>query len=260
MALFHSWRPRQPLSEFVETLWSAENSCVRHERERVLPYGCFDLIIHLNDRARNVLLSGPHSESRIRIIDSSPASVLGVQFKPGGASALFRIPATEFQNLHVPLDTLWSGSTEELLDQLTEAGSVSRQFQILERFLCARLLPVYTTPPVIAFALRHFQATPQTHPVSDVVLRTGFSQTQFTEMFRRTIGLTPKLFCRIQRFQAVLRGVVSGHPTDWADVAAAHGFFDQAHLIHDFQALGGLTPEGYTTRKGEFANHISLND
>jgi AraC-like DNA-binding protein len=265
MALFRSWRPRPPLSEFVEMLWSvenssAENSGVLQSRESVLPYGSFDLIIHLDGPARGALLSGAYSESRI--IDSSPGrnSLLGVHFKPGGAASLFGIPAAEFQNLHVPLDTLWTRSSGELVGHLTEAASVSRKFQILEQFLCARLLPAYTTSPVVAFALKHFQTAPQTYSVADVVNRTGFSQTRFTEMFRRTIGLTPKLFCRIQRFQAVLRGVAHGHPIDWADVAAAHGFFDQAHFIHDFQALSGLTPESYIARKGEAANHIPLNN
>jgi methylphosphotriester-DNA--protein-cysteine methyltransferase len=122
------------------------------------------------------------------------------------------------------------------------------------------MLPGYATPPVIAFALKNFQAAPQALSVSDVVHNTGFSQNRFNDMFRQTIGMTPKLFCRIQRFQAVLRCVNFGGRIDWADVAAAQGFFDQAHLIHDFQALSGLTPEAYFTRKGEAANHIPLNN
>ena len=57
--------------------------------------------------------------------------------------------------------------------------------------------------------------------------------------------MTPKLFCRVQRFSALRERIGKDLPVNWADLAADCGYFDQAHLIRDFRAFAGLTPLAY---------------
>ena len=71
--------------------------------------------------------------------------------------------------------------------------------------------------------------------------------------------MTPKLFARVQRFQEVVKTVHPLREVDWADVAAACGYFDQAHFIHDFRAFSGFTPVEYFARKSEHQNHVPLS-
>jgi AraC-like DNA-binding protein len=82
-------------------------------------------------------------------------------------------------------------------------------------------------------------------PVADVVQGTGLSLRRFGELFGSEVGLSPKAFCRIRRFNEVLRRVERSTDVDWADVAASCGYFDQAHFNHDFRAFAGLTPSAY---------------
>jgi len=67
-------------------------------------------------------------------------------------------------------------------------------------------------------------------------------------LFKRRVGLTPKRFCRIRRFQRALANIRSPEAIDWADVACAGGYFDQAHLINDFAAFSGMNPLSYVER------------
>jgi len=114
--------------------------------------------------------------------------------------------------------------------------------------------------PAVAAALKELQCVPQTRTLSDLVEHIGLSPRRFIQVFRAEVGLTPKLFCRIQRFQEVVRRIGRGQPVDWLDVALACGYFDQAHFIHDFRAFSGLTPTTYLAQGSEHLNHVPLYD
>jgi AraC-like DNA-binding protein len=91
-----------------------------------------------------------------------------------------------------------------------------------------------------------------------VTAQVGLSARRFIDVFGGEVGLTPKLFCRVRRFQKVLRGVAHGRRADWAAVAADCGYFDQAHFIHDFRAFSGLSPTAYLTQRTEHLNHVPI--
>jgi AraC-like DNA-binding protein len=93
--------------------------------------------------------------------------------------------------------------------------------------------------------VQRFVNEPHRTTIADVVGETGISHKHFIDEFRRHVGLTPKLFCRIQRFRQVLSEISHRRTVDWADVASSCGYFDQAHFVHDFQAFAGLNPTVY---------------
>src|SRR5262249_25955700 len=107
-------------------------------------------------------------------------------------------------------------------------------------------------------SLGELSAIPHQRTVADVADTVGMSQRCFIERFRHEVGMTPKLFSRVQRFQAVVKAVHKLADVDWADVAAACGYFDQAHFIHDFKTFSGFTPAAYFARKSEHQNHVPL--
>jgi len=91
--------------------------------------------------------------------------------------------------------------------------------------------------------------------VRDVARRVGLSQRRFIQVFAAAVGLTPKLYGRVRRFQRARASVRDTPAPDWARVAAECGYFDQSHLIRDFRAFAGLTPEEYLRRRSEHVLH-----
>lgn len=134
------------------------------------------------------------------------------------------------------------------------------KFRILEQTLLAQASRPLVRHPAVAFALKEFGNASYARKVSDVTGRTGLSQRRFIQVFSEEVGLTPKLFCHVQRFQEVLRRIEIRDRIEWADVALGCGYFDQAHFIHDFRAFSGLTPTDYLTHRGEHPNHVALTD
>jgi AraC-like DNA-binding protein len=254
----HSYAPGPPLSEFVELMWIAEGYTQPHGQERVLPTGSMDLVIGLGDGdPEGSAVSGSRSE--FFVLDTSkPLSVVGVHFRIGGGCAFFDPPAGELHNTIVPLDALWGRSfVATLRAQLMEAATPAVRFQILERALLARLRRRWPHPAV-SYALRAFAGT-RPRAVGDVTGQIGISPRRFVEVFRNQVGLTPKVFCRIKRFQRVLDALDTSREIDWPDIALSGGYFDQAHFIHDFRAFSGINPTAYL-RHRIHRHHVPIPD
>jgi AraC-like DNA-binding protein len=256
-----SYIPSPPLADFVDLLWLVGAPAPAHGRERLLPTGTMQLVIDLRQTSslHIPLLCGPHSESFI--IDAAPqTAIMGVHFKPGGAFPFFKVPAGELHNTRVSLDTFPTWRAAELQERLLEACTPVARFQTLERFLLARAVRPLARHPAVDFALKAFHDMSRAPSVSAVVDRTGWSQRRFIEVFRDEVGLTPKLFCRVVRFQQVLQRIHRRQQVNWANVAVACGYYDQAHFIHEFEAFSGLSPTTYLRDRGTHRNHVPLAD
>ncbi|WP_322752369.1 helix-turn-helix domain-containing protein [Frankia sp. Cas3] len=88
----------------------------------------------------------------------------------------------------------------------------------------------------------------------------GWTPRRLNRRFMSRIGLAPKRFSRVRRFQRLLRAAGGRDDPDWARLAVDCGFYDQAHLINDFRDLSGLTPGAYRPRSVDVPNHVPVTD
>jgi AraC-like DNA-binding protein len=269
-----TFTPQPSLMESVRYFWYCHRYVLPHFRSRVLPTACVQLIIGLRDaplRVCNVydrlrwqsyccpLVCGPHSKAFF--IDTKPLqSSIGINFKPGGVFPFFGIPVGKMHNLNVPLDTLWGSAAQELRDRLLEAGTPAACFRVVEQFLLSQAIPARELHPAVIHALRDFQAVPQDRTIAEVIKHIGLSPRWFNELFRSQVGLPPKLYCRLRRFRAALTLIGQQPQPDWAELACACGYFDQAHFIRDFRAFSGLSPTSYLADRTEHQNHVRHAD
>jgi AraC-like DNA-binding protein len=251
--------PRPPLAQFVDVFWLYERETPTHAKELLLPTGTMELVVDLTNDSAGMLVCGAHSES-FEIETARPALILGVHFKPGGAFPFLGLPAGELHNARVSLDTLWGSSAQALLDRVLEAKTPAAKFGVLEQALVVRLTRPFVRHPAVAFALKEFHAATHVRTVSELVDEIGLSPRRFIQLFRDQVGLTPKVYRRIRRFQDLLQRVHGAQHIDWALTAVDCGYYDQAHFIHDFRAFSGLNPTAYLRTRGEHLNHVPLMD
>jgi AraC-like DNA-binding protein len=255
---FRLYVPRPPLSGAVDFLWWYEGSAGPHPEERLLPTGTMDLVISLDqDHRIGSVISGAHT-APMTLDTSRPFSVIAARFKPGGGFPFFGPPAGELQDLDVSLDTLWRRTASIVREQLLESKTPEAQFRVLERTLLAQSRGSLDPHPAVRHAVRAFEASPA-RSVRDITNETGLSARRFAEVFRAQVGLTPKLFTRVRRFQRVLGVLEATTHVEWSEVALSCGYFDQAHFNHDFRAFTGVTPSDYL-RYRVSRNHIAVHD
>jgi AraC-like DNA-binding protein len=270
------YAPGPPLGHFVELLWLYQGfSTPAHQKERLLPDGSMEMVFNLaEDKIRvydrentnrfaafgGSIVCGPHS--KFFVIDTEQQmDVIGIHFRPGGAYPFLKIPSGEMQNLHLGLDALWGPPrAAEVRERLLGAPTPEEKFRILEKALLDAAHGSLERHPAVAFALREFHGAPVGRTIAQVSSQIGLSARRFIDVFQKEVGLTPKLFCRVRRFQRVLRCIQKGQTIDWTQIALECGYYDQAHFIHDFQAFSGINPSAYLAAHTAHLNHVPLVD
>ena len=270
--LFRVRTPPPPLDAFVEAIWLYENAPRPHALERILPTGSPNLIVNLKeDRVRRyepeknyrcdtttgAVLVGP--QSRFSVIDTEEQEhVLGVVFKPAGTRPFMRVPATDVSNAEVPLDVVWDRHLARTVrERLLEVPAVDAQLDAMQQVLLEAWRPVEHHGSV-SYALQMFARRPLLTSVTTVTNAIGLSPKRFIERFKIEVGMTPKRYCRVLRFQRAIARAHAGHTVDWVQLALDCGFSDQAHLIHEFRAFCGLTPTAYMAARTEYRNHVKF--
>jgi len=259
--LFRSYKPHRPLSSFVERLWFYSGFESPRLKELIFPSGTFEFVFNLRDnmiriykdatsdefqRYSGAIASGPYAEPFVT--DTAlETSVMGVHFKPGGAFPFLGPSADELRDRHIDLEMIWGHAAAEVLGRLRESPSLASRFHFLERSLLSRLLHPLHHHGAVAMALTILDR-PRWQMTRELARDAGLSEKRFIDVFRFEVGLNPRLFTRICRFQRVLACVHRPAPADWAQVAAAEGYFDQSHLIRDFLAFSGFGPADYLRR------------
>ena len=251
--------PKPPLSDYIETFWAYDAYGAGHTRERVFPTGTSEIVFPLGDDRRMPVVCGAHSKSFV-IDTAGRPMLLGVHFKPGGAVPFLKVPANELGNVHASLDAVWGALASEVKERLLEARTWRARFRILEPVLLAQLTSPVAPHPAVAFAVGSIQAMPHMQTIGQITERIGVSPRRFIEVFAADVGLTPKVFSRVLRFQRVLALIRRDRPIDWADVAVAGGYYDQAHFIHDFRAFSEMNPTAYLRADVREPNHVPLPD
>jgi AraC-like DNA-binding protein len=262
--------PRPALRPFVKTLWaSGEALSGTAVREHVLPTGTVHLAIRLSEAPLRLLdgvedrvgrivghavVGGMRSSFYVKDI-SSVTRAVGAELLPGAAEALLGAPAGELAERHTPLDDLWGGAAREARERLCGITSLEKQLDCFETLLAERLPRVLGLHPAVAQALERFASTAS---VGAVVRESGYSHRRFVDLFRRSVGLPPKLYTRILRFRHVLARVGSDDDASWADLAEQAGYSDQSHFNREFVEFTGVSPGTYRRIAPRSASHLPM--
>jgi AraC-like DNA-binding protein len=271
---YRSHTPPPPLSDFIERFWICSDA-TPHPRERILPSGTIELVVNLREdevriydpshpdrctRRSGAILSGAYS--RFFVIDPSQhASILGVHFRPGGAFPFLGAPVGELADAHVDLQDLWGRPAAELRERLCGAATAAERFSLVEKALLSRLRRSPERHGAVPVALDAFEPAGMAGVgtrVRDVARRAGLSQRRFIQVFAAEVGMTPKLYSRVRRFQQARKRAGNAAAPDWARIAVDCGYFDQSHLIRDFLEFSGHSPADYLRRQSEHVlpNHV----
>ena len=251
-------RPGSSLAPYVEKLWCCEGYEATHRQERVLPSGRFQLIINLAAGRGASIVVG--MRTRYSILETAGIqSVIGVVFRPGGAQPFFDPAADEFYDRAVPLDQLWNSASGNLHDCLLEAPGPPARLHVLEAELQRRLGEPRELHSAVRYALGEFGRDPLVTRVLQVARDTGFSRRRLTGLFREQVGLTPKLYCRLRRFQQLVSRIASGAPINWAQMSLDGGYYDQAHMAHEFREFSGVSPGAWLASERPFLNHAVID-
>jgi AraC-like DNA-binding protein len=223
--------------------WTVEgpNDTSFHE----LPFPGVPLILNLGspwlvDGVRlDSFLAGLHTRPT-RVTGGRTYSCLELRLTPLCTRRLLGLPLHELANGTHALEGLIPG-TEELTARAQEAQTWDERFDLLEAFLAKRLADAPETPRELDWAWRQLVRSGGRIRVRALASDLGWSPRRLIDRFRDHVGLPPKAAARVIRLDRAVFALRSGTPRI-AEVAAACGYADQAHLGRELRTLGGITP------------------
>lgn len=243
--------PDRPLNRFVECIWTLTSPTppIETQVERILPDGCVELILNFGSRfiqhidsdkklqPRNFLvgqMTGP-----VLISPDGDVDLLGIRFHPGGALPYLRVPMSEITDRIVELGALSSTLEAQLLSACLGITTPAARVAAIVSSLVENLPTAYDSNLMaLAQIVVNSGGVVKVDRLASVA---GISCRQLERRFLDGVGLGPKLLSRILRFQQVFRAVERAD-NSWAGVAVECGYYDQAHLIRDFNMFARQTP------------------
>jgi len=286
--LLHLHRPGPPLDRLVEVVTYYAGYTPGHSKEKLLPDGGVEIIIDLTEEPKRLYDRDDHARSRafrhawisgmrrdwIVIESGRDASMAIIRFKPGGAYPFLGFPVEGLTDTVDQLEAVLGRDTASVRERILAAPTVEGKMAAVEAWLLERARGRLELHPAIEYMAGRLFA-PAGIRVMDVVQEVGYSQRHLLNLFRRWVGITPKQYGRIGRFQRTLKSLVrdcgedplakaeqrlsSPDEPDWADVAAAHGYYDQSHLVRDFHDFAGMTPGAYLASFRGLENYLPLD-
>ncbi|MYM33693.1 helix-turn-helix domain-containing protein [Duganella sp. FT94W] len=243
---YKEYPPHPALARHVACVWAAR-APGGGPAHRVLPDNCVDML--WQDDGQAGFAVGMMS-SAILVASARPLWTLAVRFKPGMAGLFLALPMQEITDQRADIDLLWErGEAERLTDALwTGDAPVRARLALIERALLRRLRDGGDDGASTGLAQRAIAALEGSGGevrVAVLAAQLGVSRQHLAAQFRQHVGLSPKLFARICRFRKATAAIKAAPAPDWAQLALACGYFDQSHLIHDFQEFCGSAPERF---------------
>lgn len=247
--------PRRALAPYVDSIWVQEDltdaASEDYRPTKVLPRGAVELLFHYRDPYMHVeggrnefepkfYLSGQKTRP-IEVLATGRTGIIIVNFHPWGAAPLFRFPLDEVRDSCLEMSLVMR--TDAVEDRVQEARSSDERVEIIQDFLAA-LVDRDRRDPLVLESVRRINRAQGNVSIGKIANELQISERQLQRRFSRGVGLGPKVFANVIRFQKAIYHKRQGK--DWSEIALQCGYYDQAHFIKEFRRFSGLSAESFS--------------
>ena len=194
-----------------------------------------------------VTVAGPQTYARAGLSAFGTIDNFTIHFQPAGFHRLFGIPMTELTDAAYDAYGVIGARLPRMEDELACAPGFGKRIEVAERCLIG-MLDSHAAPDPIAFAANVLFRRGGLQGVSAMAAEVNLSSRQFERRFLAQVGVPPKLYARIIRFNAALDSKLRSPDHSWTRVSNEHEYYDQMHLLRDCRAFTGESPERFLAR------------
>ena len=263
-------RPAGALAQFVRCIWRLHGSPNGGAAEPIIPDGCAEVVVNLGDPfIRHTSVTTSHRQPArlvagqitraLTLEPSGRIDLWGIRLHPWSVASFLGTPASELRDSVVPLEDIepaLDAAFETVPDGRTEGEAERSIIEALTHYASGMPVPEAGVPRLIAYAA----AASESVSVGRLAREAGVSTRRIQTLFRDHVGLSPKQLLRVTRFQHALRLARTQPELSWSRIAHIAGYYDQAHLIHDSNAIAGCTPRALVSRDASLTEAFLTDD
>lgn len=264
---YQEYSPPSELAAWVKMFWVFECRSNDPMPETIVADGYPELVVHfgspfseLNRRDQfqeqsSVLVCGQMTKPLV-LRSSTDAGMIGIRFHPSGMGAFFSTPMNELIDQRVPAEHLFQ-DLNRLSNSIAESSNDTQRIAACTRFLTSSI-DLNRDSRNIRYAVEEIIKNHGQVSVESVVSQLGMSRRSLEMAFQKVVGTSPKMYCRIIRFRHLFDTMnQESESVQWAHRALDSGFFDQSHMIRDFQRFTGQSPTSFLMQHASFAHSVN---
>lgn len=264
--------PGFPLNQFIECFIYYRGYNPDHSIDRFLPDGNVNVVIDLTESpkfiydndtlkeiqaCRKVWFSGMR-RGFITIPSGRDSEMFIINFHKGMAYPFVEMPMDQLTDVVVDGQLVMTDEILTIRDKLLESRSPAEMFSKAQLHLNSVYHNRLLRNPCVEFAIQSILDRPDHTSMNSLTSKIGYSQKHFIKLFKEQVGVTPKSFLRIVRFQSAILQIERTRAMDWSAVAHDSGYYDQAHFITDFKHFSGFTPRQYLDAQSDYKNYVAV--
>ncbi|MDD4529421.1 MAG: helix-turn-helix transcriptional regulator [Bacteroidales bacterium] len=281
MESFDIIKPCSLLEPFIKYYWILDYESSVVEPIRVIPYGCVQFTFYLGERINSF---GSNNDSSYKdqavvtgqissffdVVPQGKIRLITIVFKPFGAKPFFDFPIFEIQNNIIPIKDInnkeWLDLENRLGDCVDNKSIVScLENNLLKKLEKNTLFNSYSSinNERIMLAINRIDDSKGTINIKGLSSLACLSDKQFNRIFADYVGMNPKNFLRIIRYQSFLlklqnSNIKATKAVDFLDLVYDCGYYDQSHLINNFKEFTGYTPKEYIKLFSPCSEYFSM--
>jgi AraC-like DNA-binding protein len=260
------------LAEEVEAIFYLGNYSPGHPTERLIPDGYAALVIELDGKERSIYHNDTKEVTQIcqeswfsGLYDAyltfevlPETELIAVRFKPGGSFPFIPNNMNVYTNQVIKGDQVFGESITHLRRDLLNEKDPMQKLKLVETYLIN--IKERSLHPTIKESLNKILLTPSIQKMQSLVDSSGYSKKHFIDLFKQQVGLSPKLFQRIIKFQQILPKIQEKKMIQWTQISYECGYYDQAHFIRDFKRFSGYNPSAFLAQEFDRNNFFPENN
>jgi AraC-like DNA-binding protein len=250
--------PGEKLRPYVKCYFIIESELDVEFADTIFPGGHIEIVFNLGDAVwRSSIIDGYQTDPPIELLGQitrpmfiksrGKNMMLGIRFFPHTAAYFLGGGLDEFNNQISDLRDLLGGSVRTLHSRLMEVQALNQRIELIERFLFSRLSisgKKLDKATMIGQIVKEMQGNAFSDNIETIALRYGITSRYLQKLFLQHIGVTPKVYSSINRFQRTLKHI-NRKEVSLTLIAYECGYADQSHFIREFRSFTGVTPSLY---------------
>jgi len=247
--MYKEYSPDARLVDLVETYWVYDSIIMDPVPQTIMPDGCVDIIFDfINNDGSGRLQSGlPELVGTMTSVlkinyKIGPVQMLGIRFRPAGITAFIKMPVYEITNRTITLSLANTIFNREFFESLPDMQTMQQRLKHIDNYLLGKMNKVFKPERQIQYAVELIRENNGLIPVRKIAEEVCLSERHFERKFKASIGISPKLFNNIMRFQFARHYLKKHKDESIYTVAISCGYHDHSHMNKEFQRLGSISP------------------